>query len=59
MTRRTVFLAICLGVGVLRGGAQQETLTPLEVGGLAPQTFESLWAGYDPRAACEIQYTLA
>ena len=50
MMRRTIFLAICLGVGVLQGRAQQETLTPLEAGEPAPHTFESLWARYDPRA---------
>ena len=41
-------MAIAL-TGCVAGAAGQETLPPLK-DGIAPQTFEELWAGYDPRA---------
>lgn len=51
MTSR-LFVAVTALIGLICGIAacgERETLPPLK-GDVAPQTFEDLWAGYDPRA---------
>ena len=47
MTPRFI-LALTIALAGRLVGAEPETLTPLK-DGRAPQTFEELWAGFDPR----------
>ena len=54
MTRQTSSYGLALGVVLLcicnnMVALGQETLPPLE-DGRAPQTYDELWSGYDPRA---------
>ena len=44
------FLAATISLSLVNGSIGfAETLPPLK-GGVAPQTFDELWTGYDPRA---------
>lgn len=44
-------IPLSLSFGFSLGAPLQETLPPLAEGGAAPQTFEEMWKGFDPRAA--------
>ncbi|MDF7806657.1 hypothetical protein P4E94_04350 [Pontiellaceae bacterium B12219] len=46
---KSILSALLIGIALSSVGHARETLPPL-VNGLAPKTFNELWAGFDPRA---------